>query len=61
MTLILGLSNVVLSALLVLVVVSNTRKVRKLTSQLEDMNVEQSKVNFRLFVVEKRQKISNER
>lgn len=49
-----------ISAMLVYLLVTAIR-FRQLSEKIETMRVEQEKINFRLFVYEKTQKLSNEK
>ena len=49
-----------ISAMLVYLFVTAVR-FRQLSNQIENMRVEQEKINFRLFVYEKTQKLANEK
>ena len=42
-------------------VILNNRKMKKIIDEIENIYVEQSKINFRLFVVEKKQSILEEK
>jgi len=42
-------------------VILNNRKMKKIIDEIENIYVEQSKINFRLFVAEKKQSILEEK
>mgnify|MGYP007066934976 CR=1 FL=1 len=51
----------VIVLLFVVYVIFNNRKMKKIIDEIENIYVEQSKINFRLFVAEKKQSILEEK
>lgn len=53
--------NSMLVLFLACMLIRSQQKIRMLCSRMEEMSMEQSKFNFRLFVVEKKQKLFYEK
>lgn len=61
MTTILAVSNSVIILLFVVYHIFTSSRIRKIYDEIENINLEQSKISFRLFIAEKRQKMFQEK